>query len=382
MESINQQRFVLESTDFPALLQVLNQDGYEVVGPTISAGAITYDTISDVADLPIGWTDEQERGFYRLQKQSGEAFFNYTVGPQSWKKYLLPPRQRLWQAQRQNGDFGFNAESIEEKRYAFLGVRACELQAILIQDRIFLQGQPVDPAYQQHRQNVFIVAVNCSRAGETCFCASMGTGPAAEAGFDLALTEVLDDDHHYFVVEIGSEQGASVLNQLPQRAATDAETIRAQQIIDNTANNMGRQLDASQVREVVYASTESASWDKVASRCLACGNCTLVCPTCFCTTIEDSTDLTGETAERHRIWDSCFTMDFSYIHGGSVRYSSRARYRQWLTHKMATWVDQFGMLGCVGCGRCITWCPVGIDITAEVQALQATAAVPQEKGNN
>ena len=110
----------------------------------------------------------------------------------------------------------------------------------------------------------------------------------------------------------------------------------------------------------------------MAERCLTCGNCTLVCPTCFCTNVEDVGDLTGDHAERWRVWDTCFSVDYSYIHGGSVRPSGRARYRQWLTHKLATWHDQFDSSGCVGCGRCITWCPVGIDITQEVAAIRET----------
>ena len=120
------------------------------------------------------------------------------------------------------------------------------------------------------------------------------------------------------------------------------------------------------MQELLQGNLEHPRWDDVAERCLTCGNCTMVCPTCFCTTVEDHSDLAGRRAERKRRWDSCFTMDFSYIHGGSVRDQARSRYRQWMTHKLASWIDQFGTSGCVGCGRCITWCPVGIDITEEV----------------
>jgi sulfhydrogenase subunit beta (sulfur reductase) len=135
---------------------------------------------------------------------------------------------------------------------------------------------------------------------------------------------------------------------------------------------MGRQMDTNGLKELLQGNPTHKQWDDVAARCLTCANCTMVCPTCFCTTVEDHTDLTGQTAERVRRWDSCFTLDFSYIHGGSVRTETKSRYRQWMTHKLASWIDQFGTSGCVGCGRCITWCPVGIDITAEVAAIRAS----------
>jgi sulfhydrogenase subunit beta (sulfur reductase) len=142
---------------------------------------------------------------------------------------------------------------------------------------------------------------------------------------------------------------------------------------------MGRTMDTKGIKELLYRNYENPRWDDVAKRCLTCGNCTMVCPTCFCTTVEDITDLTGEHVERWRKLDSCFTMDFSYIHGGSVRSSPRARYRQWMTHKLATWIDQFGTSGCVGCGRCITWCPVGIDITEETGAIRDSEKEPKER---
>jgi sulfhydrogenase subunit beta (sulfur reductase) len=139
----------------------------------------------------------------------------------------------------------------------------------------------------------------------------------------------------------------------------------------DAAARMGRVLETDALRDVLYASAESPRWDDVAARCLACTNCTLVCPTCFCTSVDDVTDLTATSTERHRVWDSCFSEDYSYLHGGSVRTSTASRYRQWMTHKLASWTDQFGTSGCVGCGRCITWCPAAIDITAEAAALRA-----------
>ena len=373
---------ILERQDFQALFEALSKRGYKMLGPTLRDGAIVYDEIASVADLPTGWTDQQDGGTYRLALRDDGALFGYAVGPHSWKRFLFPPTVRLWQAQRTEGGFQVTEERDEAPRVAFLGVRACELNAIAIQDKVFMGGAYVDPVYQSRRKNAFIVAVNCGQAGGTCFCASMNTGPKVTSGFDLALTEVVGGGRHHFVVEAGTEAGAEVLAALPSRPATPAEEEAAREVVAKTAREMGRSLDTTDIKDLLYRNYEHPRWDNVAARCLTCANCTMVCPTCFCTTVEDVTDLKGEQAERWRKWDSCFTMDFSYIHGGSVRATGKARYRQWMTHKLATWIDQFGSSGCVGCGRCITWCPVAIDITEEVRAIRQSesAAVASQGG--
>ena len=251
-------------------------------------------------------------------------------------------------------------------------MRACELRAIAIQDQVFLAGQYLDKSYKIRRDRAFIIAVNCSQAGGTCFCVSMDAGPKVEAGFDLALTELIEQGRHLFVIEVGSIAGAGLVRDLPRRPATEAEIAGAERVVARTRGQMGRILETNGLKELLQANPNHPRWDEVAERCLTCGNCTNVCPTCFCTTIDDTTDLSGATAERVRRWDSCFTLGFSYINGGSVRISARSRYRQWMTHKLAHWIDQFGTSGCVGCGRCITWCPVGIDITEEAEAIRAS----------
>lgn len=363
---------VVQNEHLQNVLDVLRGNGYQVMGPTRRDGAIVYDEIDAVADLPVGWTDKHEAGTYRLEKREDEALFGYTVGPQSWKKFLHPPRRRLWQATRKNGngDFEVIAETPEIPKRAFLGVRACELRAIAIQNAVFAMGPYIDPLFKTLHDTTFIIAVNCGQAGGTCFCVSMGTGPKVKTAFDLALTELISADRHVFLVEIGSRAGAKVLETVPYERASAEERQQAEQIVAETAASMGRTMDVTEIKEFLYASAEHPRWDDVAARCLSCSNCTTVCPTCFCTTTEDSTDLTGNHAERWQRWDSCFTLDFSYIHGGSVRAAGHERYRQWMTHKLAAWIDQFGTSGCVGCGRCITWCPVGIDITEEVRAMR------------
>ena len=308
-------------------------------------------------------------GQYRLERRADNALFGYAVGPQSWKRFLHPPIERLWQAQRTADGFTVTAAEETVTKFAFLGVRACELHAIAIQDRVFIGGPYPNTGYQRRRQDNFFVAVNCGEAGGTCFCVSMKTGPQAQAGFDLALTELLDGDDHRFLVEVGSAAGGAVLGELPHRQAEPDDSAAAEAVVARTAGQMGRTLDTNGLKELLQRNPTHPRWDDVAHRCLTCANCTMVCPTCFCTTVDDHSDLAGQTAERVRRWDSCFTLDFSYIHGGSVRTETRSRYRQWMTHKLASWIDQFGTSGCVGCGRCITWCPVGIDITAEAAAI-------------
>jgi sulfhydrogenase subunit beta (sulfur reductase) len=364
-----------------SLIEALASRGYQVLGPTVRDGAIVYDELKDMSDLPAGWTDRQDAGQYRLEPRSDNALFGYAVGPQSWKRFLHPPIERLWEARREGDGFAVVATEEAVPRFAFLGVRACELHAIAIQDRVFVEGPYPDAAYRRRRHDNFIIAVNCGEAGGTCFCVSMNTGPKAPAGFDLALTELLDAEQHRFLIEVGSVAGGAVLAELPHQPASQEDAAAADAVLARTASHMGRTLDTDGIKELLQGNPTHPRWDEVATRCLTCANCTMVCPTCFCTTVEDHTDLTGQTAERVRRWDSCFTLDFSYIHGGSVRTQTGSRYRQWITHKLASWIDQFGTSGCVGCGRCVTWCPVGIDITEEAAAIRATQRGSKEAGH-
>jgi sulfhydrogenase subunit beta (sulfur reductase) len=362
---------VIEPDALEELIRALHDRGFRVLGPKVREGAIVYDALDSAAELPIGWTDEQAPGRYRLERRDDDARFGYAVGPHSWKQFLLPPRLRLWRAKRGEKGLEVEPEPTDGTPLAFFGVRACELQGIAIQDRVLLEGQFVDRDYEARRKDAFIVAVNCFEPGGTCFCVSMGNGPKAEAGYDLALTEILDGSHR-FLVEVGTERGSKVLADLPRRAAEDVDREAAAAAVEGAAQKMGRELDTTDLRGLLARNLEHERWDDVASRCLTCGNCTMVGPTCFCTSVEDVSDLAGEEAEHVRLWDSCYSVDHSYIHGGSVRPSGRSRYRQWLTHKFGTWHDQFGTSGCIGCGRCISWCPVGIDVTEELTAIRTT----------
>lgn len=356
---------------FEHLLDLIRGAGYKLLGPTVSDGVIIYDELRSAKDLPIGWMDEQDPGKYRLKRRDDSAYFGYNLGPHSWKKYLFPPKEKLWSAKKRDGKLVILQEvPPADEKMAFLGVRACEMQGIFVLDKVFNTKLATYPQYQRRREGTLIVAVNCTTAANTCFCVSMQAGPAVKEGYDISLTEVIDKKQHYFLLEIGSERGRSICADFPLRAATSEECDLARMHVERTIEKMIRKVDNANVHEVLMNSWDSKQWDKVAERCINCANCTMACPTCFCSDTEEVVSLDGSHADRWQNWESCFNLSHSYVHGGSVRTSAQSRYRQWLTHKFGTWWDQFGVSGCVGCGRCITWCPVGIDVTEELKKLQ------------
>ena len=352
------------------LIDVLREQQYAVVAPVIDQSAIVYEEIDHIDRLPRGWIDVQSAGQYRLQPTTSDRWFDFTVGPHSWKKYLFPARCVLSTGKPSPEGWQFESATDDSPAYAFLGVRACELAAIQIQDRVLLHGPYVDAIYQQRRSRAFIIAVNCVRSGDNCFCVSMQTGPMCQAGYDLALTETDDG----FVVDIGSERGQELMAKLRLPRAPQDQCLAADVSRKQAATQQSKQMLTANLPQLLMANLEHPRWKEVGDRCLSCTNCTMVCPTCFCCSVDEVSDLNTGEVERQRQWDSCFHEEFSNLNGRPVRSDVRSRYRQWLTHKLATWHDQFDTSGCVGCGRCITWCPVGIDITAEVAALREDPA--------
>lgn len=365
---------VMPPLGLDVLVDTLREAGWTVIGPQVRDGAVVLDEIVLASELPRGIRDHQEAGSYRLEDRGDDVVFGCTVGPDSAKRFLFPSRHLVWSAERDSTEDTWHFEVAPEPdtRIALLGVRACDLAAISIQDRVFLRDDHTDRTYALRRDDVLLVGVQCGRAGATCFCASMGTGPGIDHGADLVLTELLEP-HHEFLVEPRTERGHEVAATLPLHEATDEHHDRAEAIVAATAASMGRQLDTDGLPDVLASSLASALWDEVAQQCLTCANCTLVCPTCFCTDVTDVVDVSGDTIDRWRSWDSCFTLGFSHTADGSMRTTTSSRYRQWMTHKLGTWVEQFGTSGCVGCGRCITWCPVGIDLVEVATAFTVAA---------
>jgi len=361
---------VIDGTGLDALVAALSALGHRTLGPVVRDGAIVHGEVAGTADLPAGWHDEQAPGRYRLTRGDDHALFAWAVGPASWKSEFFPAREELWRAT--GGPEGPVVEELpaDAAPVAVIGARPCELASLAVLDRVLAEGAVPDVGYVARRRDAFVVVAECGTPAATCFCTSMGTGPSATAGFDLALTELPSPEGHHLLVRAGSACGADLLAGLPHRPADPDELAERRAVLDGAVAGMGRRLDTDGLPGLLARNLDHPRWEEVAERCLSCGNCTLVCPTCFCSDVDDRSDLAG-TVSRQRTWSSCFDRDHSFIHGGPVRPDTRSAYRQWLTHKLSTWWDQFDTSGCVGCGRCIAWCPVGIDLTEEAAAIRA-----------
>ncbi len=359
----------IEKSLLNTLLARLKERGYQPVGPHVKNESLVYEPIESLDDLPYGYITEQAPGHFRLVSTGQARYFDAIPGAQSWKQFLFPPRIDMLKLRKVNSHWEMIPPETQHASYALIGVRACELAAIQIQDRAFIRPDFSDPTYHSRRGRIFILAVNCMHPAGTCFCSSMDSGPRVKDGYDLALTELED----VFLLTVGSELGRDMLERLKFEAASAFLLSSADHSLEQAASQMGRKLETDDLPDLMINNLDHPHWREVGQRCLSCGNCTQVCPTCFCWDAVESMNLEGTETHRERVWDSCFNPGYSYLAGGNTRPSISSRYRQWLSHKLGTWKQQYGTLGCVGCGRCITWCPAGIDLTEEVEMLRKEA---------
>ena len=360
--------YFLDTENFEQLIFQLMEMGYTVIGPVEKGGAISMDIIDHFSDLARGFSDVQSPGRYQLERDGkGESFFDFVIGHMSLKNHLNPSRHRLWKSEKNDeGRLIFQMEKAPETKYAFVGVRSCDLMALKVQSKVF-EGDYPNTWFQKLKSNALFISTSCNHPSDNCFCTTMGHGPKPSDGFDLNLNEISPGN---FLVTAGSEDGMKILSGLKLEKAKEDAVSKEELLYNQALSKLEKRFDMEEVRGLLKEKINHPHWEEIAKKCLSCANCTMVCPTCFCTTTEDLNDLKGKITERWLSWDSCFNQDFSYIHGSHVRDSTKSRYRQWMTHKLSNWHDQFDTSGCVGCGRCITWCPVGIDITKELQALK------------
>ena len=356
----------IEKPAFNTLLSCLKEEGYLPIGPRVKNESLVYEQIESLEDLPQGYSTSQKPGHFQLYRGKHYRYFDIIPGAHSWKQFLFPSRVELFTLHKNGKNWDDITSQLDAPKYAFIGVRACELNAIQIQDNIFMRSDFTDPIYRARRTRVFIVAVNCTHPAETCFCTSMETGPRVKEQYDLGLTE-LDD---LFVLTIGSELARRLMTGIPFEDASGYILTNVEHKLDHAEKQMSRRLETTDLPELILNNLDHPYWQEIGKRCLSCGSCTQVCPTCFCWDTQDEMSLDGNTTKRTRVWDSCFNPGYSYQAGGNTRPTIYSRYRQWLSHKLGTWKQQYGSLGCVGCGRCITGCPAEIDLTEEINALR------------
>jgi len=333
------------------LFNIIKEKGYRVIGPKVIENVIRLAELKDYSELPFNIEDVQGPGTYKLVKGN---FFRH--GPDSPKKFLFPPRLLLFKVY---DDWTIEIPEVEEELIAFFGIKPCDLAAIKAMDKV--QGELGDPYYNAVRKNLLIVVENCVEPGETCFCSTMETGPIAESGFDIAYTRIGD----VIVFDYDSELGAELLRELDLKPLDPDIRSKYAEVVEKASSKARADFSIEGLPEELELSLKSPIYKEVTEKCLGCANCNMVCPTCFCFDVVDVPVLDG-SAERIRVWDGCFSYSYAIVAGGHFRPDLWARYRHWLLHKFSYWLKQFGRFGCVGCGRCITWCPVGIDVRESI----------------
>ena len=295
---------------------------------------------------------------------------NYQSVMTSPRKFVYPPLQSIDQ------------RSLDEiKGRVVLGIHACDMHAISILDRTFLGGHK-DAYYFQLREKTVTIVFNCNKACKKKypnytlkgFCASMGTGPflKIKEGYDIEVTEI---GKQLYLLEPNSKKAKDLIGKNKEfKSALKKDLLQKSKMERAALKTFTKELDTKGLPKLLADNLNHLIYRETAdSKCLGCTNCTMVCPTCFCYNIEDSTLYDLKTSKRERYWDSCQEINFAKVHDGNFRETREARLRQFVTHKLSNWMEQYDCLGCVGCGRCMTWCPTNIDLTDMAKEVQKSA---------
>jgi sulfhydrogenase subunit beta (sulfur reductase) len=275
---------------------------------------------------------------------------------ESPKFALFPQRETLFRYRAQKGKVEMNVPSNKEKGQVLFGIRPCDARGLLLLDRVF-GGDCSDPYYAEKRANTLVVSLGCVNPNPTCFCQSMGGGPCSPEGADLFFMDLGDR----YAVEAGSDKGAALLQDRAFEDADEEALVLSEKIKRQAEASMKPSILKENLKEQLEELFDDPVWNEWAETCLGCGICTYLCPTCHCFDLCD--EAAGQTGERIRVWDSCqFPLFTQQASGFNPRPTVKERFRQRIMHKFSYLPETQAMLGCVGCGRCVTECPVNLDI--------------------
>ena len=334
---------ILPKSDLNAFVTKL-METYRVIAPVRRDGELRFDAVTSAA----------------------EATLDYRNTTKSPKSAFFPQSEAMIRYGRERGRFNeINAVPVDTRPTLLLGVRPCDARSFLLLDKIFAEGEYLDPYYMSRRENTIVASLACDRPRQTCFCNAFGSGPYDSEGADILLRDAGDA----YLIDSVSERGAKLLSDLELDSADAAHESRADEIKDAAVGRLREIEPVAGIERELHTLFDSDVWTEVSEKCLACGTCTYVCPTCHCFTIEDR--MLAQSGERIRAWDSCMFPTFTvHASGHNPRPTQAARWRQRTMHKFDYLPRNVGAFGCVGCGRCIQSCPVRLDIREVLARVQ------------
>ena len=279
------------------------------------------------------------------------------------KNFMFPRSELLLKYTRTPKGVQFASDAPEAQRTVLFGARPCDARSFALLDMLFDQEKWKDPYYIDKRAKTTVIALACAHPPyASCFCTSVGGSPTSSDGADILLTDLGEN----YLAEFITEKGAKLLSYFGDSKADKAADKAKEKIAGESAGEIKVKIPAKEIKPWLDANFEHPFWATIHQKCLACGTCTYLCPTCHCFDISD--EMKGADGKRIRNWDSCmFPLFTKETSGHNPRSSQKERWRQRAMHKFRYYVDNFGAIACVGCGRCVMYCPVNIDIRKIVE---------------
>jgi ferredoxin len=357
--SINSEFFIGGLKDFEVMIKVLQRlfNDVRFFGYRVSGDRVVFSELSSVDELPLKVSDVQRPSYYRLVP--GFRFRHASV---SVKNYLIPPEHTLLTVSQDYNILGYGDDL--NGNVILLGIKPCDLKAINILDRIIYGKNPI---YTKRRDVIkAIIVEECLEPSENCFCSVVNSGPIVESGFDIAYARLTED---IIIFKYGSSLGEKVLSRVGLKKADEVHIKKYLELVDRATSVMNSRVpNIKDIQKVLKERiSDKGLWEELSLRCVGCGNCNYVCPTCFCIEIEDRVE--GNYSKRVGIWTGCRTYTYGLVAGMHFRRELYTRYRHFILHKFLFYPLRVGDVGCVGCGRCSTWCPTGLDLKESLSRL-------------